>query len=146
MATVTPKVVDKLAFAPGAKTGFRYGLHLVLQNGEPQVVTWSLVGGRFLTYSVAVAEPYLVAGKLNVPVPEAGLASTRAPSDRAGVWTMALSVYQADAPMRANPKGYVTRYSDQVWGTGGALVSMAVKRVGGRWVVVKDGAPSWLGY
>ena len=143
MATVTPKVATRLAFAPGAKKGFKYKLELVSQTNTSQVVTWSLVGGRFLTYSLAVAEPYGAAG---ASVPEEGLVKTPAPQERGGVWTMTMRVFQADAPMRLDPRGYVTKYADQVWGNGEAYAVLSIKRVGGRWVVVKDGAPSWLGY
>jgi len=99
------------------------------------------VGSRFLTCSVVVAEPY---GAAVVFVPQEGVAATRAPSDHGRAWTMTLRVYQADAPMRVNPTGCATEFGDQVWGTGMALISVSVSRVGGRPGVMSDGTPEWM--
>jgi hypothetical protein len=77
------------------------------------------VGGRFLTYSVAVAEPY---GAAVVFVPQEGVAATRAPTDHARAWTMTLRVSQADAPMRVNRTDCATEFVAQVWGTAMALI------------------------
>lgn len=145
MGVVTPKVATRLAFAPGAKAGFRYRYIDAWQSNSMPNVLWSLVSGRFLTYSIAIMSTNPVA-----PIPQAWKSSSSrvsvASTDRDGTWTMTLTAYQADAPMRVNPKGNVTKSAGRVWGTGAAVLSMSVKRIDGRWVVIRDESPIWGGY